>query len=59
MESINLMTNAELNIQLKEMESEYEALKNKIKECVSRMDELDKKYIHTKNIMSKRMRGNF
>lgn len=53
----NLMTNAELKIQMQEMENEYEALKVKIKQDIERMEILDKKYIFLKEILNKRTNG--
>ncbi|MBR6515742.1 MAG: hypothetical protein IKT40_02685 [Bacilli bacterium] len=51
------MSNSELRIILNEMENEYEALKNKIDTYISRMDELDKKYVKVKTILNKRTKG--
>lgn len=53
----NLMSNAELKIQMKECEYEYEALKNQIRSCMERMSVLDKKYIQYNNILQKRTKG--
>lgn len=53
----NLLSNAEIKIQLKEMEDEYEALKTKIKRNLERMDVLDKKYLQLKEILTKRTKG--
>ena len=54
---INMMSNAEIKIAMKELEFEYEALKTKIKEMVGRMDEIDKKYISYSNLLNKRTKG--
>ena len=53
----NLMSNAELNISKKEMENEYESLKNKIRECMTKMQDLDKKYQEIVSILMKRTQG--
>jgi hypothetical protein len=54
---IELMSNAEIKIHMKEMENEYEALQMKIKQCMLRMEELDKNYIKAKEVMQKRTKG--
>lgn len=54
---LNMMSNAELRIHMKEMENEYEALQNTIKKCMTRMMELDDKYNKAKEIMHKRTKG--
>ena len=54
---LNMMSNAELKIKLKELEFEYEALQNKIKNDVERMEQLDKKYIQIAEILQKRTKG--
>lgn len=51
------MSNSELRIILTEMENEYEALKNKINFCISKMDTLDEKYSKVKEILDKRTKG--
>ena len=51
------MSNSELRILLNEMENEYEVLKNKISSDLSKMDNLDKKYIKIKDILNKRTKG--
>lgn len=53
----NQMSNSELRILLNEMENEYEVLKNKISSDLSKMDNLDKKYIKIKDILNKRTKG--
>lgn len=57
MRDINKMSNAEINIFLKEMENEYEALKSQVKTKLERMKVLDKQYITTKNLLQQRTRG--
>lgn len=57
MRDVSKKSNAEINILLKEMEHEYEALKSQVKNKLDRMKELDKKYQDTKNILLKRTRG--
>lgn len=54
---LNMMSNAELKIKLKELEFEYEALQNKVKNDVERMEQLDKKYIQIAEILQKRTKG--
>lgn len=55
--NVNLMSNAEIKIQMTEMEFEYEALKNKIKNCMERMSVLDKKYAQFSDVLQKRTKG--
>lgn len=57
MRDINKMSNAEINIFLKEMENEYEALKSQVKTKLERMKVLDKQYITAKNLLLQRTRG--
>ena len=57
MKDVSKMSNAEINIYLKEMEHEYEALQAQVKNKLERMKVLDKKYIETKNILLQRTRG--
>lgn len=54
---IEMMSNAELKIHMKEMEYEYEALKIKLKECIDRMSELDKNYSQMSETLQKRTKG--
>lgn len=54
---LNMMSNAELKICLKEMEFEYEALKNEMKTKMERMAYLDKKYAQFFEILQKRTKG--
>lgn len=53
----NMLSNAELKVRMKEMELEYEALKSKIKECMDRMELLDKQYIQIKEVYNNRTKG--
>lgn len=48
------MTNAELKLQMKEYENEYETLKNKINAHVERLKELDVLYLKNKQELIKR-----
>lgn len=57
MENIELYSNAELRIKLKNMEDEYEAIKTKIQHSLERMEELDKSYNKTKELLFKRTKG--
>ncbi len=54
---IEMMSNAELKIYMKEMEYEYEALKIKLKDCIDRMDKLDKNYSLASQTLQKRTKG--
>jgi hypothetical protein len=54
---INKLSNAELKIKLTEMEHEYEVLKKKTMNNVTRMEELDKQYNEVKEALLKRTRG--
>lgn len=53
----DLMSNSELKIKMTEMENEYEVLKVKINEMLSRMEELDKSYDKVRTILNKRTKG--
>ena len=53
----NDMSNSELRIKLKEMENEYEKIKNEISLKFKRMDELDEKYNMIIEIFNKRSKG--
>lgn len=53
----DLMSNSELKIKMTEMENEYEALKIKINDMLTRMEELDKSYDKIKQILIKRTKG--
>lgn len=55
--NINDMSNAELRIRMKEMENEYEALQNQMKQQMERMQKLDKEYNKIQVILSKRNKG--
>lgn len=54
---LNLMSNAELKVKLKEMEFEYEALQSKVRLSLEKMKELDDKYTKVKEIINKRTKG--
>ncbi len=51
------LSNAELNIKLKELENEYAVLQQKMMHMLNKMEELDKKYISIKEILNKRTKG--
>ncbi len=53
----DLMSNSELKIKMTEMENEYETLKVKVGDIISRMEELDKSYDKIKKILNKRTKG--
>ena len=55
--NVNMLSNAELKILMKEMEFEYEALKSKIKVSMDRMSQIDKKYTQISEILQKRTKG--
>ena len=57
MEDLNKLSNAELKLQLKRMEDDYEVLKNQINRNLERMEVLDKEYIKTQEVFQKRTRG--
>lgn len=48
------LSNAELNIKLKNVENEYLAEQKKAAELISKMEELDKLYVFIKNEIDKR-----
>jgi hypothetical protein len=56
-QDINMLSNAELRLLLNSMENEYEALKTTVQRSVEKMDALDKKYVETKELLTKRTRG--
>lgn len=56
--SFDLMSNAELNIKLVELENEYKALQNRIRPMIEKMESLDMEYTKIKDILSKRLKGN-
>lgn len=55
--NINDMSNAELRVRMKEMENEYEALQNQMKQKMERMQKLDKEYNQIQVILAKRNKG--
>lgn len=55
--NFNYLSNAEIRIKLIELENEYEAKKNKIRDLMYEMSELDKYYTEGKNILDKRTKG--
>lgn len=54
---LDMMSNAEINVYMKEMEFEYEALKTKVKQDIEKMAELDKKYSQALETLQKRSYG--
>lgn len=52
-----MMSNAELKIHMKELEFEYDALKNKIRNDLERMAILDKKYAQIVEVLHNRTKG--
>lgn len=48
------MTNAELNIKLKNVENEYLAEQKKAAELIKKIEDLDKLYVFVKNEIEKR-----
>lgn len=54
---IKMMSNAELKIHMKELEFEYDALKNKIRNDLGRMAILDKKYAQIVEVLHNRTKG--
>lgn len=55
--NFNDMSNAELRVRMKEMENEYEALQNQMKQKMERMQKLDKEYNQIQVILAKRNKG--
>lgn len=55
--NLELMSNAELKIYLKETEFEYEATQTRIKQDIAKMKMLDEKYLKIKEILNKRIKG--
>ena len=51
------MSNAEIRIRLTTLENEYEAIKNRIKGDLERLDSLDAEYSSMKQVLNKRTRG--
>ena len=51
------MSNAELRIKLITIQNEFEAIKNRIKNDLDRLDELDKEYASMRQVLNKRTRG--
>jgi len=52
-------SNNEINIELKNLENEYESIKAKILKLVERMKELDAEFINGKKELSNRKKGIF
>lgn len=59
MKDFKNMSNGEINIELKNLENEYENIKNKVLKLIERMQELDKDFIEGKKELSKRSKGIF
>lgn len=59
MKDFKNMSNGEINIELKNLENEYESIKNKVLNLIERMQELDKDFIEGKKELSKRSKGIF
>lgn len=53
------MTNNEINIEMKNLENEYESTKNKILKLIDRMKELDALYLDGKKELTNRRKGIF
>lgn len=53
----NNLSNSELRILLNKMENEYEVLRNNIKNNLSKMNDLDDKYIKVKSVLDNRTKG--
>jgi peptidoglycan hydrolase CwlO-like protein len=52
-------SNNEINIELKNLENEYESIKAKVLKLVERMKELDAEFINGKKELSNRKKGIF
>ena len=48
------MTNANILNYMKECENEYEAIQNKINKLIDKLEDLDKKYLKSKEELNKR-----
>ena len=57
--SYDEMTNAELNIKLKQLENEYESTKANVKKLISKMEKLDNDYIKVQDTLKKRKKSIF
>lgn len=55
--NFNILSNAEIRVKLIELENEYSATKNKIRDLMQNMEELDKIYTQGKEILNKRTKG--
>lgn len=55
MESLEEMSNNQLQIEIKELEHEHEAQKAKIVAEVIKMEEIEKRYIKAKQLIIKRL----
>lgn len=55
----SMLTNAEIRVKLKEFEDEYEAVKNKLEEYITKLEMLDSEYNTLSNILGKRTKGRF
>lgn len=53
----NMLSNSEIKIKLIELENEYESTRNKIKDLINQMNEIDKSYTQGKEILNKRTKG--
>lgn len=55
--NFNILSNSEIKIKLIELENDYEATKNKIRDLVEKMNNLDKAYTTGKTLLDKRTKG--
>ncbi len=55
--NFNILSNSEIKIKLIELENEYDATKNKIRDLVDKMNNLDKVYTEGKTLLDKRTKG--
>ena len=51
------LSNAEIRVKLVSLENEYEAVKNRIRKDLERLDALDEEYISMKQVLNKRTKG--
>lgn len=56
-ENYNNLSNAELKIKMHELENEYTAIQNNIKNLIEKLEILDKKYLFIKKILENRLKG--
>mgnify|MGYP003488499680 CR=1 FL=1 len=56
---IKNLSNAEIRVQMKTLEHEYQAHQNKLQEIINHLEKLNKKYLTLNEILNKRSKGVF